>query len=53
MSINAVLRTSLIGVCAALGLGVASVADVDKTVVQKDGWVSYGKQLGQKVDSVN
>ncbi len=53
MRIKSVCRASLIGVCAALSLGVTFAADVDKTVVQKDGWASYGKQLGEKVEGVN
>ena len=43
----------LVGGCAALALTVAFAADVDKTVQQKDDWASYGKQLAQKVESVN
>lgn len=53
MRIKFVGRALVITASAALTALTAFAAEVDKTVAQKDGWTSYGKQLGEKVDSVN
>jgi hypothetical protein len=44
----AALATTLIA-----GTSVCFAADVEKTVVQKDGWASYAKQLAVSVERVN
>ncbi len=53
MCIKSVVRAVAISACAAFTVTATLAADVDKTVAQKDGWASYGKQLGEKVESVN
>ena len=53
MRIKSVLRALAISACTACTSTATFAADVDKTVAQKDGWVSYGKQLGEKVETVN
>ena len=53
MCIKSVVRAVAISACAAFTVTATLAVDVDKTVAQKDGWASYGKQLGEKVESVN
>ena len=53
MCIKSVVRAVAISACTAFTVTATMAADVDKTVAQKDGWASYGKQLGEKVESVN
>lgn len=47
------MRALAISACTACTSTATFAADVDKTVAQKDGWVSHGKQLGEKVETVN
>ena len=53
MCIESVVRALAISACTAFTVTGTFAADVDKTVAQKDGWASYGKQLGEKVEGVN
>lgn len=53
MQIKYCVRALAIGACTCLPVAAAFAADVDKTVAQKEGWATYGKQLGEKVESVN